>query len=212
MGNTNNNVVQPVVEPINDEKTTTTSSSPVRLNSPKINPIITPRPSLMKTEEKTSSEMANLVTKTPTESLARTVTLVSTTVSKWYRWKEMELERKRQKTEKFFWYKDSTVESIDSSKTSTVNNQTKVEEKISIIKPDEIRAPASFQLRSTAVYSPPHGDRFLPGRQLNDHSKDKINFKYYFPDQQRNQSVCSTKRSMKETNRKTRFFFISKGL
>jgi len=43
-----------------------------------------------------------------------------------------------------------------------------------------IVAIPTFQLRSTAVYSPPHGDRVLSGRrELTD--TDISNFKYYLP-------------------------------
>ena len=42
-----------------------------------------------------------------------------------------------------------------------------------------IIAIPSYQLRSTAIYSPPHGDRFLPGRKelMNDETMPA--FKYY---------------------------------
>lgn len=45
-----------------------------------------------------------------------------------------------------------------------------------------ITAIPTFQLRSTAIYSPPHGDRFLPGR--NPLMDDEIipAFKYYIPE------------------------------
>jgi hypothetical protein len=51
-----------------------------------------------------------------------------------------------------------------------------------------ITAVPSFQLRSTAVYSPPHGDRIQSGRsELMD--TDTSHFKYYLPDTRLNQSV-----------------------
>jgi hypothetical protein len=47
--------------------------------------------------------------------------------------------------------------------------------------PSNIAALPSFQLRSTAVYSPPHGDRILPGRSALIDTDTSV-FKYYLPD------------------------------
>jgi len=46
----------------------------------------------------------------------------------------------------------------------------------------------TYQMRSTAVYSPPHGDRIQPGRhELMD--TNTINFKYYTPENRSNKTV-----------------------
>lgn len=45
-----------------------------------------------------------------------------------------------------------------------------------------IVAIPSYQLRSTAVYSPPHGDRFLPGRNPLSDTETRPAFKYYTPE------------------------------
>lgn len=50
----------------------------------------------------------------------------------------------------------------------------------------DIVAIPSFQLRSTAVYSPPHGDRVVSGRrdltEIDITNTDISKFKYYFPE------------------------------
>jgi len=69
----------------------------------------------------------------------------------------------------------STVATTLTMTTAKINNDQKETSDLS-----NIVAIPSFQLRSTAVYSPPHGDRVLPGRrELTD--TDISNFKYYLP-------------------------------
>jgi hypothetical protein len=69
----------------------------------------------------------------------------------------------------------STVATTLTMTTAKINNDQKETSDLS-----NIVAIPSFQLRSTAVYSPPHGDRVLSGRHESTDT-DISNFKYYLP-------------------------------
>jgi hypothetical protein len=53
-----------------------------------------------------------------------------------------------------------------------------------------ITAIPTFQLRSTAVYSPPHGDRILSGRNELINTDTSV-FKYYLPENRSKPTVIN---------------------
>ena len=93
----------------------------------------------------------------------------SSTYARWYKFSKFEQE-KREKG-KVLWYMRPSVTITDTS-TPTTSTLTMTMARIAsdpkeVSDPTGITAIPSFPLRSTAVYSPPHGDRILPGTHMN---------------------------------------------
>ncbi|CAF0793063.1 unnamed protein product [Adineta steineri] len=116
--------------------------------------------------------------------------IVKSAAARWYNWTKDE-QQTREKG-KILWYMKPPVTTTDISTTMTttlttttanINNDQKET-------PDEtnVIAMPSFHLRSTAIYSPPHGDRVLSGRRELTNT-DISNYKYYRPDDRSNQSA-----------------------
>ena len=106
----------------------------------------------------------------------------SLAVRRWYKWSQREQQKRDPIRTK--WY-------LNPKSTPDETPPVVATGKISIWPKDvskEITAPPTYQLRSTAIYSPPHGDRILPGRLP---YSDEItwNFKYYHPDQRAEETV-----------------------
>jgi hypothetical protein len=133
---------------------------------------------------------------------------VTAAAKRWYNWNKAEHRQREQS--KVLWYMNPPVTSTDvpvESTTTTpapavetaMNGRKEVSDVITIpqvMKSNDkqssddlnISVAPSFQLRSTAVYSPPHGDRVLPGRR-EPVNTDVSNFKYYHPDDRSKQPV-----------------------
>lgn len=139
-----------------------------------------------------------------TSDADREKSLASSALSSWYKWSKLE-QQKRDKG-KILWYLNPPVTTTETASvttaplTTTVPLTTTTPLTTSTAKIDsnlkETSDPANltvaptYQLRSTAVYSPPHGDRILPGRNelIN---ADTSNFKYYDPNNKPKQTVKS---------------------
>ena len=119
---------------------------------------------------------------------------VSPQLKRWYNWSKFE-QQKREKG-RLLWYMNSSITTCDTSDTITTTTttsttaiptplmtRTKINSKQNDASETKVVAVPSYQLRSTAVYSPPHGDRILSGRNELI-STDISNFKYYLPDNQ----------------------------
>ena len=106
---------------------------------------------------------------------------VSSAYAQWYKYTKFEQEKREKK--KGLWYMKPPTASADTSSPTTptltmtsarIRSDTREVSDLS-----GIIAIPSFQLRSTAVYSPPHGDRFLPGRNALTDIETTPAFKYY---------------------------------
>lgn len=92
------------------------------------------------------------------------------------------------------WYMGPSVTTTitSSPETSTVTMTTaKIDDdRKEISNISDITALPSFQLRSTAVYSPPHGDRIPSGRNELINTDTSI-FKYYLPENRSKRAVIN---------------------
>ncbi len=120
----------------------------------------------------------------------KTKSPASSAYARWYKWSKFE-QQKRDKG-KALWYMGPPVTSADTPSTTTTTLTTTIarigNEEKDTSDTSNITAMPSYQLRSTAVYSPPHGDRVLSGRSelMN---TDTTTFKYYLPDNRPKQMV-----------------------
>jgi len=106
----------------------------------------------------------------------------SSAYAHWYKWSKFE-QQNRDKN-KIPWYMGPPVTTTDTP-SRTTSTLTMTTAKIGDDQREatdllNITAIPSYQLRSTAVYSPPHGDRFLSGRNELVNTDTSV-FKYYLP-------------------------------
>jgi hypothetical protein len=120
----------------------------------------------------------------------KTKSPASSAYPRWYKWGKFE-QQKRDKG-KSLWYMGPPVTSTDtpSTMTTTLTMTTARIGRAPKETPDtsDITVMPSYQLRSTAVYSPPHGDRVLSGRSELVNTDTTV-FKYYVPDNRSKQLV-----------------------
>lgn len=114
--------------------------------------------------------------------------------AQWYKWSKFE-HQKREKG-KVLWYMGSPITTTDPfSQTTTTLTTTTAKiggEPTESSDPSNISAIPSYLLRSTAVYSPPHGDRVPSGRSELTNTDTSV-FKYYMPENRSKPTVrnCS---------------------
>ncbi|CAF3504291.1 unnamed protein product [Rotaria sp. Silwood1] len=131
------------------------------------------------------------IAKSLTSDAENTKPTVSSAYARWYKYSKF--EKQQRDKGKALWYMSSSVTSTDTLSTTTTSltmttAQMSTNNQKDISDASNITAMPSFQLRSTAIYSPPHGDRVLSGRNelIN---TDVSNFKYYIPDNRSKQPV-----------------------
>jgi hypothetical protein len=84
----------------------------------------------------------------------------------------------------------TTITSSPTTPTVTMTSARIDDDRKEISDPSDIIAVPSFPLRSTAVYSPPHGDRIPSGRNELINTDTSI-FKYYLPENRSKRTVIN---------------------
>lgn len=113
----------------------------------------------------------------------------------WYKWRNF--EKQQREKGKLLWYMSTKPTNTDTDTPDDTPSKFKMSpskktggNQNEVSNGSDINAIATFQLRSTAVYSPPHGDRFAAGRnELNNTDTADFNFKYYVPRNRQEQPV-----------------------
>ncbi|CAF0763301.1 unnamed protein product [Rotaria sordida] len=195
--NTTTNPITTIASATTNTVTTTTTTTTATTTTPTPTSAVTSTSSTIKNTSTTpvSTESGPKPTffsiaKSLTTNAENTKPPASSAYARWYKWSKYE-QQKRDKG-KALWYMSPPVTNTDALSTTTttltmttakINTETK-----EINNASNITVMPSFQLRSTAIYSPPHGDRILSGRNelIN---TDVSNFKYYIPDNRAKQTV-----------------------
>jgi hypothetical protein len=114
----------------------------------------------------------------------------SSAYTRWYEFSQFE-EKKRDKG-KILWYMGPAVTTTDTlsrtTSTLTMTTATIGGDQREATDVSNIAAIPSYQLRSTAVYSPPHGDRIQSGRNELINTDTSV-FKYYRPENRSEKTV-----------------------
>jgi hypothetical protein len=107
----------------------------------------------------------------------------SSASAQWYQWSKF--EQQKPDKGKMLWYMGPPITTTDIiSPTTTTLTMTTAKiggDSKEVSDLSNVVAIPTFQLRSTAIYSPPHGDRVLPGRNELINTDTSV-FKYYLPE------------------------------
>ncbi|CAF2473024.1 unnamed protein product [Rotaria sp. Silwood2] len=170
-------------------KTTTTTTMPTPIVTSTAPTTKNTSATPVSTESNSKSSFFSIA-KSLTSNAENPKSAASSAYTQWYKWSKYE-QQQRDKG-KAAWYLSPQVTSTDTSSVTTTaltmtTAKTSNDQK-EIYDASNITVMPSFQLRSTAIYSPPHGDRVLSGRNelIN---TDVSNFKYYIPDNRTKQTV-----------------------